>query len=132
MKSSPGRDVAIILNSKTVSYARPAKIPIHASDGWRLCLHVVDGQEPECKAPVLVVFPALGVTSGTCVRMALSLVKKGYRLVLVDLSFAKVLAAFDINNIGVALHRRAAIANVRVPRLRTAFGINSAALPIAS
>lgn len=29
MKSSPGRDVAMILNSKTVSYARPAKIPIH-------------------------------------------------------------------------------------------------------
>jgi len=76
--------VILTLNSKTVSHAWPAKVTIHASDGWRLCLHVVDGQEPKCKAPVLVVFPALAATSGVYVRMALSFVKKGYRLVLVD------------------------------------------------
>lgn len=71
-------------NAKIVSDAQPEKVTIDALDGWRLCLHVVKAEEPERTAPVLVVFPALAATAGIYLRMARSLAKKGYRLVVVD------------------------------------------------
>ena len=61
-----------------------AKVTVRASDGWTLCLHVLDTQEPACNAPVIMVFPALAATSRTYARMALCFAIKGYRLVLVD------------------------------------------------
>ncbi len=42
--------MTLTLNSKTVSHARPAKVTIHAADGWRLCLHKSQSQRvPESK-----------------------------------------------------------------------------------
>jgi len=71
-------------NFNSGSAVRPAKFTIEASDGWRLCLHVIDTQAPDSSAPVLLVFPALAAATRIYTRMALSFVKKGYRLVLAD------------------------------------------------
>lgn len=49
-----------------------------------MSLHVFDLQNPNSHAPALLVFPALAASSGIYVRMAFSLAKMGYRLVLVD------------------------------------------------